>query len=66
LPDQFRGRIQSWREVSFGLGMTGSIVLGVIAKWTGVQISLGILAAVVVVLSLLLIGFLPRMNKHQV
>jgi MFS family permease len=65
LPDRFRGRVQSWREVSFGLGMTGSIALGVIAKWTGVQISLGILAAVVVVISLLLLGFLPRMNRQQ-
>jgi MFS transporter, DHA1 family, staphyloferrin A biosynthesis exporter len=65
LPDQFRGRVQSWREVAFGLGMTGSIVLGAIAQWTGVQISLGILAAFVLVVSLLLIGLLPRMDEHQ-
>lgn len=64
--DQFRGRIMSWREVAFGLGPTGSIVFGAIAQVTGVQISLGILGAVVLVPMLLLLAFIPRMNKYQV
>ncbi len=62
-PDNLRGRIMSWREVAFGLGPTGSIIFGAIAQATGVQISLGILGAVVIIPSLFLIAWLSRFRE---
>lgn len=60
IPDAMRGRILSWREVLFGLGPTGSILFGVIAQYTGVSFSLGILGVICLVASLSLILLLPR------
>ena len=58
--DEVRGRILSWREILFGLGPTGSILFGIIAQYTGVPTSLGILSAICLITSLLLILLYPR------
>jgi len=55
VPDKMRGRIISWREVAFGLGPTGSILFGAIARYTGVPFSLGLLGGICLIISLLLI-----------
>jgi MFS family permease len=60
VPDDVRGRVMSWREVIFGLGPTGGIVFGMIAQYTGVPVSLGLLAGICVVVFLLLIPLLRR------
>jgi MFS family permease len=65
VPDEVRGRVMSWREVAFGLGPTGSILFGLIAQYSGVPISLGLLGGVCLILSLLLIAFLPRFRSIE-
>jgi len=63
VPDDMRGRIMAWREVIFGLGPTGSIIFGAIAQYTGVRLSLGILGAICLAVSLLLLLLLPRFRS---
>ena len=65
IPDEIRGRVMSWREVAFGLGPTGSILFGAIAQYTGTPVSLGLLGGIALVLSLLLIAFLPRFRSIE-
>jgi len=66
VPDEVRGRVMSWREVVFGLGPTGGIVFGMVAQYTGVPVSLGILAGICVIIFLLLIPFVRRWHPvHQ-
>ena len=65
VPDEVRGRVMSWREVTFGLGHSGSIIFGAIAQYTGVPISLGLLGGISLVASLLLIAFLPRFRNIE-
>ncbi len=55
VPDQVRGRVMSWREIFFGLGPTGSILFGMVAQYTGVPVSLALLAGVCIIVFLLLI-----------
>jgi len=63
--DEVRGRILSWREILFGLGPTGSILFGIIAQYTGVPASLGILGAICLITSLLLILLYPRFKDME-
>lgn len=63
IPDDMRGRVMSWREVTFGLGPTGSIVFGAIAQYTGAPVSLGLLGVISLVTSLSLIGMLPKLRR---
>jgi MFS family permease len=63
VPDEMRGRIMSWREISFGLGPAGSIMFGALALHTGVQFSLGSLGSICLILSLALIILLPRLRS---
>jgi len=63
--DDVRGRILRWREILFGLGPTGSILFGIIAQYTGVPASLGILGAICLVTSLLLILLYPRFKDME-
>jgi MFS family permease len=65
VPDEVRGRVMSWREVTFGLGPTGSIIFGAIAQYTGVPFSLGLLGGVCLLVSLSLISFLPRLKSTE-
>jgi MFS family permease len=62
-PDELRGRVMSWREVAFGIGPTGSILFGAIAKSTGVPFSLGLLGVICVVISLCFIMLLPKLRS---
>ena len=57
VPDELRGRITSWREVTMGIGPTSSILFGIIAQYTGVPISLGLLGGLCLMVFLLLIVF---------
>ena len=65
VPDKMRGRVMSWREVAFGLGPSGGLLFGLIARYTGVPISLGLLGAVCLVVSLLVITLLPRLRSIE-
>jgi len=65
IPDQVRGRVMSWREVSRALGPTSSIFFGAIAQYTGVQVSLGLLGGLCLLASLLLIFYLPRLRSAE-
>ncbi len=63
--DELRGRVISWREIAFGLGPTGSILFGAIARYTGVPFSLGLLGGFCLVVFLVLIIFLPRFRDLE-
>lgn len=65
VPDELRGRITSWREIAFGLGPAASIIFGAIAQHTGAPLSLGILGGICLVVSLILIAFLPRIRRIE-
>lgn len=63
VPDHVRGRVISWREVAFGLGPTGSIIFGAIAQSTGVPFSVGLLGGICLLVSLMLVSFVPRLRN---
>ena len=65
VPDKVRGRIMSWREVAFGLGPVGSILFGAIAQYTGVPMSLALLGVICLLVSLILILFLPKFRRIE-
>ncbi len=52
IPDNVRGRVVGWREVAFGLGPTGSILFGAIARYTSVPFSLGLMGFICIVISI--------------
>jgi MFS family permease len=52
VPDNVRGRVIGWREVAFGLGPTGSILFGAIARYTGVPFSLGLMGCTCIAISI--------------
>jgi MFS family permease len=53
VPDEVRGRVMSWREIMFGLGPTLTLLVGVLAQSSGVQLSLGLVGGICLVVSLL-------------
>jgi MFS family permease len=55
VPDHVRGRVIGWREVAFGLGPTGSILFGAIARYTSVPFSLGMMGSICIAISISLI-----------
>ena len=55
VPDNMRGRIMGWREVAFGLGPTGSILFGAIARYTGVPFSVTLLGIICLLIAFLLL-----------
>ena len=65
VPDELRGRVMSWRELTMGLGPTSSILFGAIAQYTGVPFSLGLLGGISLIIALSLIFFLPRFRSIE-
>ncbi|MDP2917551.1 MAG: MFS transporter [Dehalococcoidia bacterium] len=65
IPDEVRGRIMSWREVAFGLGPVASIAFGAVAQYTGVPTSVEILGGVCLIVSVVLIIFLPGFRRIE-
>jgi len=65
IPDELRGRVMGWREVAFGIGPTGSILFGAIAKYTGVPLSLASLGVICLIISILLIFLHPKLENFK-
>ena len=65
VPDKMRGRMMGWREVAFGLGPTGSILFGAIARYTGVPFSLTLLGSTCLIISLLLILLAKKYSNES-
>lgn len=63
--DDVRGRMMSWREITFGLGPIWSILFGAIAQSTGVPTSLVILGIIAILVALVLVIFLPKFSKIE-
>ncbi len=57
------GRVNSIVMVSFGLGGSGSLIIGILAESIGAPWSLGLFAIILIVSSLLAIIFLPRVRN---
>jgi MFS family permease len=57
------GRVNSIVMVSFGLGGSGSLIIGVLAETIGTPWSLGVFAIILIITSLLAIVFLPGLRK---
>ncbi len=65
IPDEMRGRIMSWRDIAMGLGPVSAIVFGFIAENTGVPFSLGLLGGMTLLVSFLLVVFLPKFRSLE-
>lgn len=65
VPDELRGRVMSLREVTYGLGPTGSILFGAMAQYTGVPISLGFLGMISLIPAILLITRLSHFESME-
>ena len=57
------GRVNSIVMVSFGLGGSGSLIIGVLAETIGAPWSLGLFAILLIITSFLAIVFLPGLRK---
>ncbi len=64
--DAMRGRIISLREISNGLGPTGSLIFGAIAERTSAPFALELLGIACIAVSLFLALFLPKVRLSQV
>ena len=60
--DNFRGRVMSIYMMNFGLMGLGVFVAGILAEYFGVQLVVGGLAAILAVLSILAMVFVPRIR----
>ncbi|MBI2856335.1 MAG: MFS transporter, partial [Chloroflexi bacterium] len=61
--DEYRGRVMSLMMMEFGLTSFGVFFAGVMVDQVGVQWSVGGLAIILVVFSLLAVAFIPRIRK---
>ena len=61
--DEYRGRVMSIYMMEFGLTSFGTFAAGVMAEGIGVQWAVGSFAAVLVVMAILALAFLPRIRK---
>jgi len=65
VPDNVRGRVIGWREVAFGLGPTGSILFGAIARYTGVPFSLGLMGSICIAISISLVLLMRKKGNFS-
>ncbi|MFC2008229.1 MFS transporter [Chloroflexota bacterium] len=65
IPDEVRGRVLSWREIMFGLGPTLTLLVGALAENVGMQLSLGLVGGVCLLVSLILVFYLPRFRSIE-
>jgi len=61
--DEYRGRVMSIYMMQFGLSSFGAFAAGLLADSVGVQWAVGGFAMVLVLLSILLLAFLPRIRN---
>jgi MFS family permease len=61
--DEYRGRVMSIYVMQFGLTSFGGFAAGMIAEAVGPQWALGGFAMVLVLVSLLVLAFLPRLRR---
>ena len=61
--DNYRGRVMSIYMMNFGLMGLGVFVAGILAEYLGVQRVVGGLAAILALLSILAIAFVPRIRN---
>ena len=61
--DEYRGRVMSVYMMEFGLTSFGTFAAGVMAEGIGVQWAVGGFAAVLVVMAILALAFLPRLRN---
>jgi MFS family permease len=61
--DEYRGRVMSILMMQFGLMSVGTFIAGLLAESMGVQWAVGGFAAVLVLVSVLALAFLPRLRK---
>lgn len=61
--DEYRGRVMSIYMMNFGFTSFGTFVAGVLADNMGVQWAVGGFAAVLVIVSILALAFVPRIRK---
>jgi MFS family permease len=61
--DVYRGRVMSIMMMEFGISSFGTFATGVLAESMGVQLAVGGFAAVLFVISVLGLFFLPRIRK---
>ena len=63
IPDHVRGRVMSLREIAFGLGPAGSLLIGALAQATDAPFAVAILGVIVFAIPLLLALALPRVRQ---
>ena len=61
--DNYRGRVMSIYMMNFGLMGLGVFVAGILAEYLGVQLVVGGFAAILVVVSILAMAFVPRIRN---
>ena len=59
----YRGRVMGFHTMGHGLASIGTFLAGTMAEVVGVQWSIGGLAMVLALLSVLSLGFVPRLRK---
>ncbi|MBI2329326.1 MAG: MFS transporter [Chloroflexi bacterium] len=65
IPNEMRGRVMSWREITQGLSPVGAITLGAIAQNTGVPFAYGVLGGIRLLNALLLVVLLPKFRSLE-
>lgn len=65
VPDEVRGRILSWREITSSFGPLISIAFGAIAQHTRLQTGVAVLGGICLVTALVLIIFLPKFRTFE-
>jgi len=60
--EKYRGRIMSVFMLSWGLIPIGVLPAGLLADWAGVQVSLGVMAALLIAVTLLIYATQPRLR----
>ena len=61
--DEYRGRVMSLYMIEFGIMSFGAVLFGLFAEQVGGQWAFGTVSAVLVVLTLAMIAFLPRLRR---
>ncbi|MFH1639174.1 MAG: MFS transporter [Chloroflexota bacterium] len=63
--DEYRGRVMSIYMMQMGLASLGTFAAGLLTEAMGVQLAIGGFAAVLVLLSILALAFVPRIRRLE-